>query len=697
MNTRIKRVLALLMVLAMVFCFIPTVSMTVSADTADGGANGVEGSKTAAPTELDKNHRETSVTLSLPAAERHYVYDVVFVMDSSTSTTNNDVDFSDYVTPLLNEVVDKEAVIKVGVVKCRGRVFDTISLASDGAYAGLVEYSEETAQAITDGIDYPEKSLKDRSSGTNMHGGLDLANDWLAADEEVPNDNKFVILLMDGKTYIWNNEEDEPTTVYTQYMASGKIYTTPAVGQSTGSYTKSAYKLKDSNYYNYTTTPTGIGSTVTVSDMTKCFYSPYYVDIYNSTNEELSSTDTKYDFYCAYADKKGTTAKGSVVTHPVTNGAQFTYNLHKSYYEFIPEDDTETGIKWTELNWLEAAPYEFTESDDDTYTYDLESPNPDFYQVHPDSLQKGLYLTGHLWTDMGEKYHTAAIVYSGWGGGSGLELAKSFCDWIKTPDVSEYSAEITDTDSVNAVFDSIKEDIIYMVASGVVTDIIPDEFTLKIDGADTFKMTVGGESISATQDGENAWNFGEADATGLYPYRIEYTPDTNSFRWIINVPIEVANPVTLTYTLIIDEDAEYGEHDTNVSAVLDYVTSQGDDGEYEFEIPVVTYVELYTVTYNDGVEDEVVFPDQVYPDNKLGDATPAFNGTPTREGYKFLGWRPEVSDTVTGNVTYYAQWEKLPDPVVPPQTGDTMNMTLWIAILALAVTGVGVVALTKKR
>ncbi len=696
MKKQLKRVLILMMVVAMVFCFIPAASLTVSADATDAATQGIEGSKTASPTELDKNHRETNVTLSLPAAEGHYVYDVVFVMDSSTSTTNNDVDFSTYVTPLLNGVIEKDAVIKVGVIKCRGRVFDTIALASGDAYSGLVEYSDSTAKAIEDGIDYPEQALKDRSSGTNMHGGLDLANDWLTADEEVPNDNKFVILLMDGKTYIWNNDEDEPTTVYTQYMASGKVYGTPAVGQSTGSYTKSAYKHTDNYYYSYTTTPTG-GGPVTVSDMTKCFYSPYYVDIYNSTNEELSSTDTKYDFYCAYADKKGTTAKGSLETYPVTNGAQFTYALHKNYYEFTPVNDTETGVDWTTLNWLEAAPYELADTDDNSYTHDLDKPNPDFYQVHPDSLQKGLYLTGHLWTDMGAKYHTAAIIYSEWKGGSGLELAKSFCDWIKTPDVSEYSAEITNADAVNAVFNSIKEDIIYMVASGVVTDIIPDEFTLKIDGADTFKMTVGGESISATQDGENAWNFGTPDNSGAYPYRVEYSEDTNSFRWIINVPIEVARPVTLTYTLIIDEDAEYGEHDTNVSSTLEYETSQGDDGEYVFDIPVVTYVELYTVTYNDGVEDEVVFPDQVYPDNYLGDATPAFNGTPTREGYKFLGWKPEVSDTVTGNVTYYAQWEKLPDPVVPPQTGDPMNMVLWISVLALALAGQGVLALTKKR
>ena len=64
----------------------------------------------------------------------------------------------------------------------------------------------------------------------------------------------------------------------------------------------------------------------------------------------------------------------------------------------------------------------------------------------------------------------------------------------------------------------------------------------------------------------------------------------------------------------------------------------------------------YTVTYTDGVEDEEVFADQTYT-VKEGDATPAFNGTPEREGYVFLGWDPKVAETVTGNVTYTATWE----------------------------------------
>ena len=68
-------------------------------------------------------------------------------------------------------------------------------------------------------------------------------------------------------------------------------------------------------------------------------------------------------------------------------------------------------------------------------------------------------------------------------------------------------------------------------------------------------------------------------------------------------------------------------------------------------------VKEFTVTYTDGVENEEVFADQVYT-VKEGDATPTFDGTPTREGYVFLGWEPEVAETVTANATYTATWEE---------------------------------------
>lgn len=70
-------------------------------------------------------------------------------------------------------------------------------------------------------------------------------------------------------------------------------------------------------------------------------------------------------------------------------------------------------------------------------------------------------------------------------------------------------------------------------------------------------------------------------------------------------------------------------------------------------LPAVTY----TVTYTDGVNG-TVFGDQVHSGLSAGVSTPAFNGTPSRDGYEFSGWTPEVAGIVTGNATYTAVWTK---------------------------------------
>ena len=79
----------------------------------------------------------------------------------------------------------------------------------------------------------------------------------------------------------------------------------------------------------------------------------------------------------------------------------------------------------------------------------------------------------------------------------------------------------------------------------------------------------------------------------------------------------------------------------------------------------------YTVTYTDGVDGKEIFADQVYGNLLPGVDTPAFKGTPTREGYVFKGWEPSVAEKVTGDVTYVAVWEKAKDNNGDTKPGDT--------------------------
>ena len=81
--------------------------------------------------------------------------------------------------------------------------------------------------------------------------------------------------------------------------------------------------------------------------------------------------------------------------------------------------------------------------------------------------------------------------------------------------------------------------------------------------------------------------------------------------------------------------------------------------------------DTFTVTYTDGVEDEVIFENDVHTGLNAGDATPAFvGGTPNREGYTFAGWQPEVTETVTETVTYVAMWTPV-EPKAP--TADELK------------------------
>lgn len=122
-----------------------------------------------------------------------------------------------------------------------------------------------------------------------------------------------------------------------------------------------------------------------------------------------------------------------------------------------------------------------------------------------------------------------------------------------------------------------------------------------------------------------------------------------------------------------------------------------------------TPAEKYAVTYTDGVDGEEIFKDQVYT-VEFGKATPAFNGTPARDGYTFAGWKPAVAATVTSNATYEATWKSDSATTTPsdnkpstgettsPKTGDTSNIVLWAALLFVSCgTLAGTLVIDKKK
>jgi len=115
----------------------------------------------------------------------------------------------------------------------------------------------------------------------------------------------------------------------------------------------------------------------------------------------------------------------------------------------------------------------------------------------------------------------------------------------------------------------------------------------------------------------------------------------------------------------------------------------------------VTYTaqweELYTVTYTDGVKGKA-FKDQVYSDLESGTATPKFDGKPKRSGYTFTGWSPKVTDTVTKDVTYVAQWKSTKngkDNV--PKTGDSEIVMVLGSVLLFSFCGAAAVSVYDRK
>ena len=117
---------------------------------------------------------------------------------------------------------------------------------------------------------------------------------------------------------------------------------------------------------------------------------------------------------------------------------------------------------------------------------------------------------------------------------------------------------------------------------------------------------------------------------------------------------QTANPLTFTIYNKLGTNKWWGSKEAIANA-----SSSNLKSSVAAKIPVYmappVKTPTYTVTYTDGVEDEEVFADQVYTVDE-GTATPEFDGTPSRTNYTFTGWEPEVAETVTGDVTYTAQW-----------------------------------------
>ena len=116
-----------------------------------------------------------------------------------------------------------------------------------------------------------------------------------------------------------------------------------------------------------------------------------------------------------------------------------------------------------------------------------------------------------------------------------------------------------------------------------------------------------------------------------------------------------------TAAYCLNSNGSLTNYGVNTSRVFRPVLYLKDDTELiggtgTWDDPFTLILPTYTVTYTDGVNGTVLFQDQVYNDVAEGSPTPSFVGTPTSNGYIFVGWSPVFSSTVTADVTYTTQW-----------------------------------------
>lgn len=144
-------------------------------------------------TALDEN-LETKVTLSFPGQREAEPADVVFVLDKSGASAQTDI--FKQAKAFLEEINQKAKAdglnIKVGVV-----LFNKM---------GNVQLPlTDVATGYDDILNAMNSSVR---SGTNMHAGLLAAKSILDTDTAVKAENKHVILISDGATYLYCKDGD---------------------------------------------------------------------------------------------------------------------------------------------------------------------------------------------------------------------------------------------------------------------------------------------------------------------------------------------------------------------------------------------------------------------------------------------------------------------------------------------------------
>lgn len=284
------------------------------------------------------------------------------------------------------------------------------------------------------------------------------------------------------------------------------------------------------------------------------------------------------------------------------------------------------------------------------------------------SVERAIYLSAHTYADLASKYNCITLWHT-----HGLErpefrVAQEYMKWTGTlANSKEYCLDGNAEGVAAGAFDSLENKLVYALSSGTVTDTITDYFDL-VQSDVPFTLTVSGKELTGTRTGDNEYSFGTRDNKGVYPYVVKLTGKT--FVWTINVPIEKAAPVQLSYKLQLKDLTKSGTFATNVSALLNATDSNGNITAKDdpFQVPTVTY----TATTNGGTT-----------------VNPTNNNTNNNGGTSGKASNNSSNGSASGNATNAGS--------NGPKTGDNNDIGLWVILGAVSIALAGTLITLRRR
>ena len=277
----------------------------------------------------------SDVTLTLPSVEEAPVYDVVFVLDKSTSAELEQNALA-MLKQLQAQIKETQTTIKVGVV-----IFN-----KEAHVTELKNLTTEYAQI--------EKAIKEKiESGTNTHAGLLAGKELLDNDndKDVTADHKYLIFVSDGITYTYNKtptaiawgffaDEEKHFAGPDNYASKYGSKVPPANWSEWLTSVGQQIQDLDSKYeYPYGTEPTEI----TISSVSKTTANSVDKALY-LTNEAYQSAKTA-GYHCYAMEAEGTAGKnfpwGPSFMSYLAGGKEVSFeDIHNDIYYLLSEGST---------------------------------------------------------------------------------------------------------------------------------------------------------------------------------------------------------------------------------------------------------------------------------------------------------------------------------------------------------------------